>query len=342
MRTIIHYLCACLEQGQAAVMATIVDSSGSTPRSSGSRMLYCRDGRLFGTIGGGELEGQSITRARELLDSGPDHAVLCFDLTAGQAAAAGMICGGAVKVLLQRLEPVPETVEFFHSLAEAFGQGRAPVLLTVMPHNLPPRLQMHVAGGSSLPNIPPEILSEVLHRIGKTGLPFSLATDDVKVHVESMPRPLSLHLAGAGHVALATAHLAGFLGYEIIVLDDRPEFANGERFPGAREVKVISSFDQCLGRLEANDYVVIVTRGHLHDQEVLAQALRTEAGYIGMIGSRRKRDAIYAALRQQGFTERDLSRVHSPIGLPIGGESPEEIALSIMAEIQQFRYNRAV
>ena len=342
MKTMIHQLCAFLDQVQAVVLGTIVDSSGSAPRSAGTRMLYCRDGRLFGTIGGGELEGRCIARARELLNDGPGHELLRFDLTADQAADAGMICGGAVQILLQRLEPEAETVDFFQSLAEAFVQGRSPALLTMMSPNLPPRMLMHIPGSPFLPDLPPEFLNDVPRLVGKTGQPATLVSDGMILHIDTIAPSLRLHLAGAGHVALATAHLAGFLGFEVIVLDDRPEFANRERFPNVGEVKVIPSFEQCLGRLAAGDYVVIVTRGHLHDQEVLAQALRTGAGYIGMIGSRRKRDAIYEALRRQGFSDHDFSRVHSPIGLPIGGESPAEIALSIMAEIQQFRYGKAV
>lgn len=342
MKMLIHQLCTVLDQGQAAVLGTIVASSGSAPRSSGTRMLYCRDGRLFGTIGGGELEGRCISRARELLEDGPGHELLRFDLTADLAAAEGMICGGAVQILLQRLEPEAETMKFFQTLADAYARGRSPALLTMVSDNLPPRLLMHIPGSPFLPDLPPEFLNDALRLASKSGRPATLASGGRKLHIETMTRPLRLHLAGAGHVALATAHLAGFLGYEVNVLDDRPEFANRQRFPDAGEVKVISSFAHCLGRLAADDYLVIVTRGHLHDQEVLAQALRTDAGYIGMIGSRRKRDAIYEALRRQGFSDLDLSRVHSPIGLPIGGESPEEIALSIMAEIQQFRYGKAI
>jgi xanthine dehydrogenase accessory factor len=321
-------------------MGTIVESFGSAPRSSGTRMLLCRDGRFFGTIGGGELEGICIARARELLAEGPDYALLRFDLTASQAAAAGMICGGAVQVLLQRLEPAEETVEFFQALTEAFAEGASPVLLTLMQENLPPRLLIHVPGARPGPDLPSGLASELLGRLGRTNQPFTLNAGEVRLHCDPLIRPVRLYLVGAGHVALATAHLAGFLGFEVVVMDDRSEFANRERFPEAHEVRVIGSFDQCLTGLQAGDYVVIVTRGHLQDQEVLAQALRTGAGYIGMIGSRRKRDALYAALRREGFVDPDFLRVHCPIGLPIGGESPEEIALSIVAEMQQFRYKK--
>ena len=340
MRSILTHLCACLEEGKPAILATIVDSSGSAPRSHGTRMLYCHDGRLIGTIGGGELEGKCIARARDLLTGGEGHDLLHFALNAGEAAAAGMICGGNVRVLLQRLEPDAGTTALFRNLLRAFEAGASPVLLTLMPKEGTPRLLVHIPGEAAAPDLAPELRDEVLRRVGRSDLPYTTTSAAGTVYAEPLVRPLRLHLAGAGHVALATAHLAGFLGYEVVVIDDRPEFASRERFSQACEVRVCP-FDNCLGRLNGSDYVVIVTRGHLHDQEVLVQALRSGAGYIGMIGSRRKREAIYSALRQQGFTEADLARVHSPIGLPIGGESPEEIALSIMAEIQQYRYRQS-
>jgi xanthine dehydrogenase accessory factor len=340
MRTILSHLCSCLENGTSAVLATIVGNAGSAPRSHGTRMLCCHDGRLLGTIGGGELEGKCIARAREMLAGEAGHDLLRFALNAGEAAAAGMICGGNVRVLLQRLEPEAGMIALFRGLRQAFEAGEAPVLLTLMPEQGAPRLQVLIPGDAAAPGLAPELRDEVIRRVGKSDMPFTVASAAGTVYAEPLVHPLRLHLAGAGHVALATAQLAGFLGYEVVVIDDRPEFASRDRFPQASEVRVCP-FDNCLGRLTACDYVVIVTRGHLYDQEVLVQALRSGAGYVGMIGSRRKREAICAALRQQGFTETDLARVHSPIGLPIGGESPEEIALSIMAEIQQHRYRQS-
>jgi len=120
-----------------------------------------------------------------------------------------------------------------------------------------------------------------------------------------------------------------------VVLDDRSEFANQERFPKADELRVLDRFENAFSGLSAdsNSFLVILTRGHSHDRTVLAQALRTQAGYIGMIGSHRKRDTIYQSLRDEGFTNADLDRVHCPIGLDIGGETPEEIAVSIVAEM---------
>jgi xanthine dehydrogenase accessory factor len=151
--------------------------------------------------------------------------------------------------------------------------------------------------------------------------------------------PGTLFLFGGGHVSQKLAPLADTLGFRIVVVDDRSEFANPERFPQAEEFVVPDSYENAIqqGDIDAESYLVIVTRGHLHDKTVLAQALRTPAAYIGMIGSIRKRDAIYDELRAVGFTDHDFRRVHSPIGLKIGAESPEEIAVSIAAELIQVR-----
>jgi xanthine dehydrogenase accessory factor len=149
----------------------------------------------------------------------------------------------------------------------------------------------------------------------------------------------TVFLFGAGHVAQPTARLAAFVGFRVRVVDDRAEFANAERFPEAEEIRVVTDFASALkgAAIDRSAFIVIVTRGHMHDKTVLTQALRTEAAYIGMIGSRRKRDHIFNELLKQGFTQADLNRVHSPIGLDIGAETPEEIALSIVAEMTQAR-----
>ena len=123
-----------------------------------------------------------------------------------------------------------------------------------------------------------------------------------------------------------------------MVLDDRVEYANPGRFTGETEIRVLDSFDDWAGLpIDAGCYIVILTRGHIHDKTVLGLALRTSAGYIGMIGSRRKRDKIYQALREEGFTQQDINRVYSPIGLDIGAETPEELAVSIVGELIQVR-----
>jgi xanthine dehydrogenase accessory factor len=152
------------------------------------------------------------------------------------------------------------------------------------------------------------------------------------------PQP-AVFIFGAGHVSRPTAQVARIAGFRTVVLDDRAEFANRERFPDADAVLVPPSLDRALEGLEVGeaDSLVIVTRGHLHDKTVLAAALKTPARYVGMIGSTRKRDAVYAALREEGVADAAIARCHCPIGLAIGARTPEEIAVSIVAELVQCR-----
>jgi xanthine dehydrogenase accessory factor len=153
--------------------------------------------------------------------------------------------------------------------------------------------------------------------------------------VEPSARVSTAYLFGAGHVAQPTAHLAAMVGFQVWVLDDRKDYAHPERFPEAQRVKVLDSFERAFTDLAvtSDSYVIIFTHGHLHDKIVLAQALTTDAGYIGMIASRRKRNTIYDALRAEGVPQSQIDRVHSPIGIAIGAETPEEIAVSIVAEM---------
>ncbi len=159
--------------------------------------------------------------------------------------------------------------------------------------------------------------------------------DGKHVYVEPLMHQGVVVLCGGGHVSFATGKLAHEVGFEVIAVDDREEYAAPTRFPFARAVHVLPEFR---GLAEAcgigpEHYIVIATRGHSYDRECLAQAMRTTAHYVGMIGSKRKRDGIFSFLRSEGFAEADFGRVHSPIGLEIGAETPEEIAVSIVAEL---------
>jgi xanthine dehydrogenase accessory factor len=149
----------------------------------------------------------------------------------------------------------------------------------------------------------------------------------------------TVYIFGAGHVSQQLARLTKMVGFHTIVLDDRKEFANRRRFRDADDIVELDTFDHAFDGLTmgSQSYIVIVTRGHTHDKTVLGQALKTGATYIGMIGSRKKRNIIYQKLLGENFTQADIDRVHSPIGLAIGAETPEEIAVSIIAELIQIR-----
>ena len=158
------------------------------------------------------------------------------------------------------------------------------------------------------------------------------------VLIEPLLRRATVFLFGAGHLSRELAPLASRVGFRVVVIDDREVFANSEAFPAADEI-IVADFGQALGRLSVDEssYLVILTRGHAHDEVVLEHALRTKPGYIGMIGSRTKIATIYRELRAKGFTKEQLGAVHAPIGLPIGARSPEEIAVSILAEVISVR-----
>ena len=161
----------------------------------------------------------------------------------------------------------------------------------------------------------------------------------VEIFVEPiLPQPM-LYLFGGGHVSIAVAKAASASGFAVGVVDDRDAFANAERFPMAQEV--FTSYEEAFQKIQANasTYVVIVTRGHKDDMRVLAWAARTDARYVGMIGSKRKVLSVYKALEQEGYRPEEFARIYAPMGLEIGALSPEEIAISIVAELIAVRRN---
>jgi xanthine dehydrogenase accessory factor len=161
----------------------------------------------------------------------------------------------------------------------------------------------------------------------------------LEVFVEPiLPQPV-VYLFGGGHVSMAVAKAAHAAGFGIAVVDDRESFANKERFPMAQDV--YTSYQDAFAKIQPNvaTYLIIVTRGHKEDMRVLAWAVRTDARYVGMIGSKRKVLSVYKALEEEGYKPEEFERVYAPMGLEIGALSPEEIAISIVAELVAVRRN---
>jgi len=183
----------------------------------------------------------------------------------------------------------------------------------------------------------PNLLEELIAGPAKITL-HSEIFDDQRFLVEPLREGGTVYIFGAGHVSQKIAPLSESVGFKTVVLDDRTDFANRERFPEPIEVRVIDSF-KMLPQLEIDDnsYLVILTRGHLFDRHVLEQVLRSGAAYVGMIGSRTKRDLTYDEMVAEGFTREELSRVFCPIGTAIGAETPEELAVSIVGELIKVR-----
>jgi xanthine dehydrogenase accessory factor len=332
-----------LASGSAAVLVSIISLEGSSPRHSGTKMVVGKGG-TYGTIGGSLVEAAAIVESRRSLRL--DRSKLMeFDLGGEDPSASAMVCGGMAEILLDVVPPTTDNVEFFKSYLDLVMKGRDFYFLTVFGDDsenvvvLGHSVLQHdgaLTGTYAWDEEHVQALKSELHNISSTEL---LTIGDITVVVDPIRKTKTLYCFGAGHVAVPTAHIAALVGFRVVVLDDRAEYANTGRFPNASQVRVIEDFGRALEGLsvDSDSYIVIVTRGHRYDRIVLEQALSTKAGYIGMISSRQKRDAIYSALTEQGVSRDQLERVHAPIGLRIGGETPEEIAVSIVAELIQER-----
>lgn len=340
---------AQLEKGQPVVLVSIIRIEGSGPRHSGAKMAVGADDKSYGTIGGSLIEAAAIKTSQKVFTN-KKSCMMTYELSGKDATAPGMICGGKAELLLDYLPPSAANIEFTRVWHDALSRGRDFFLLT---HLKGEEKQFQVTGhavlfpeGTASSNLSTtasliEKLKPELHNISSAAV---LPVDDGRVLVERIRKLKTMYCFGAGHVAVPTAHLAALVGFRLVVLDDRPEFANAARFPEAHAIRVIDDFNQAFKGLEIDNdsFIVIVTRGHQYDREVLEQALKTSAGYIGMISSRRKKEAIYNALMAEGVTKEELERVHSPIGIAIGGETPEEIAVSIVAELISVRSQKVL
>ena len=333
-------ICEQLDAGQPVVLASIIASKGSSPRHSGTKMLIAADGRYYGTIGGGILEATTLKESK-IVFSRQASRFLDFEMLGDNALASAPLCGGNANLLLDFVLPGKENIKFFRSFHDSVVKGEDFHFLTLLKEN---GSEADVVGHSllsydgevsgtfdwSAQNIT-VVKSELQNSSSITVLPL----DGITVVVDPIRRVKTMYCFGSGHVALPTAHIAALAGFQVIVVDDRAEFANDERFPDASGIFIIKDFSLALEGLliDSDSFIVILTRGHLTDRAVLEQALKTNAGYIGMMGSKRKRDTIYATLLAQGVAQEQLDNVHCPIGLTIKAETPAEIAISIVSEL---------
>ena len=329
-----------LESGHPVVLATIVDLRGSSPRHRGAKMVVSADGQSYGTIGGSLLEAKAIKEARQVLVTRRSK-FMDFDLADEGADSIGMICGGTAVVLLDYISASKENNELFRCWHDKALAGNSFYFLT---HVSGAKGETSISGHSLLfPDgqvlgyspLPVPQLKKLQAELRNISITTIVPRGDSRVVVDPIRNLKTLYCFGAGHVAVPTAHIAAIAGFRVVVTDDRAELANTERFPDAEQIRVIKSYSRAFEGLEIDrdSFIVIMTRGHQYDRVALEQALRTEAGYVGMISSRKKRDSIYRALLTKGFKKEELERVHSPIGIDISSETPEEIAVSIVAQL---------
>lgn len=343
-------ICDNLDQGRDICLATIINQIGSAPRAMGVSFLVRADGSIEGTIGGGRLEGEVIQEARRALPAGESR-LMHFRLKGEDVAQTDMICGGDVDVYLEPIKADDQAAARIYAAAArvAARGGKALLLTPIQPGPLPSLAgrklllipgEQPVGGLDQMPGIAAELNPEELASQGKPGIWMQTLPSGGKLDLflEPIRSEPVVYIFGGGHVSQHLAKLIKMVDFRLVVADDRPEFANQERFPQADEIWT-GDFQKMLAekKIDRNAYVVIVTRGHIFDKEVLDRALDWDTVYLGMIGSRRKRALIYKALEESGRTREQLEAVHSPIGLDIGAETPEEIAVAIVAELIQVR-----
>ena len=325
MREFFRNLARNLETGRPAELVSVVSAEGSTPRGAGAMMAVFPGGKISGTIGGGNVEYACQKLAAELLEQGAD-ALRRFQFVQGDAASLGMVCGGTVEVQFQYLPGGdPVILAVLRDLVEASGGNLDTWLLRRIEGGRVTATGAADRNGPRHLDAPPERLELLLgnQAVLQNGW---LAIPAVKAG--------RAYIFGGGHVSQALVPVLARLGFRPVVYDDREEFSNPALFPDAEQT-LCGAFDHLSEAVTVtpDDYVVVMTRGHQADYEVLTQVLRSGAKYLGCIGSRRKLDLCRERLLENGYTPAEYSRLHAPIGLRIGAQTPEEIAISVAAEM---------
>ena len=346
MKEVIRGAVETLRDGRPCVLATVVRTKGSTPQKAGAMLLVRDDGSGLGTLGGGCVEGDIWFAAQEMLrqEGGPEFKD--YYLNEDIAARDGLVCGGTMYFYLEPLRRIDDFLPLGDEILEAYDGGEPVSLATVVnnprrPELLGAKLLLRadgtVSGTLGAPALDEPALATA-RRIADIGNTESITAEGAEIFVEGFTTPPTLVMVGGGHVGKATADLANLLGYRVYVVDDRPEFANKERFPYAEQV-VVAPYHQWAEHLSinVNSFLVVATRGHRFDDMALESALKTRARYIGLLGSRRKTLMIYRRLMEQGVAKERIREVYAPVGLNIGALTPEELAVSIMSEIIMVR-----
>ena len=334
MRNMFREIAGRLKNGEELVLVTVIASSGATPRGAGARMLVGKNGRICGTIGGGAVEYKSEQLAKKVLEEkrSGEHD---FSLTKNDVQNLGMICGGAVNVYFSY---IPANDTYVLSIAEEaerrFAEGEDLWLLSEISDG--GRLGLWSAAEGFFGLEAPEWTRDIMSRH-----PTRKKQDGRDFYAEQINSSGKVYVFGCGHVAQELVPVLEHVGFRCVALDDRPEFANERVMRGAEKILLVD-FENIGASVTIGpeDYICIMTRGHAYDTVVQAQALRTPACYIGVIGSKAKTAGVQRQLREQDFTDEDFARITTPIGLDIKAETPAEIAISIAAQMIEVRAGR--
>ncbi len=338
LRDILDAYQALRESGEAGVLASAVHTEGSTYRRPGARMLALPDDRMIGLISGGCLEGDLLEHSRSVRESGEPR-IVRYDMRPEEDIlwGLGLGCSGMVDVLLERVDAAAAGPLDF--LAECIRERGPGVLATALAGEaaLATRWSLHPDGRFSGPSSGAEEIERAARGAAARGRGELLAGEAGKILIEVVRPPPRLVVFGAGPDAVPVVRIASELGWEIAVVDWRPAYARPERFPEASAV--VECEAERIGErvnLDATTAAIVMTHHYLRDRSLLRFLLPSAAAFIGMLGPRRRTEALLGDLREEGLTvtAEQLERLHGPAGLDIGAESPEQIALALVAEIQ--------
>ncbi|WP_315792006.1 XdhC/CoxI family protein [Fischerella sp. JS2] len=298
-------------QKNSVVLATVVKTKGSVPREIGAKMLISSDGKTFDTIGGGAGEAKVYQQALQVLQTGEKQFVE-IDLSGASHSQTQGVCGGTMLVWLE-LWSGYQALELVKQILKKLTLEQTAVLITPFTPDQKPYLTTTQTLNSPL------ILRD-------------------QAFIELLSPPPKLLISGAGHIAIPLSQIAKIAGFQVIVQDDRPDFATNQRFPEAAIVlaKPIIAIQEILNNV-SDLYVALVTRSYVQDLTALRLILNYQPKYIGMIGSEKRVHTVYKILQTEGYSEKLLQQIYAPIGLDIGAFTPEEIAVSICAELIKVR-----
>lgn len=313
-----------LARGERGALATIVAKVGSAPRDEGARMFVTAQGEAFGTIGGGVVEAKVCVEALRAIERG-QHRMFRFEMDGKEAAEEGMICGGEVDIFIEPVEARHK--EVYAAASNATKRCAKGFIITR--YSEAGLSKSFLLDSGAVTGDPLD--EQTKARVSAAGAAPIASAGFIAVPI--MTR-CPLYVFGAGHVSQHICRIASMVNFDVTVIDDRKDYSNRVRFPDARET-IAEDFITVFDRLpfSGSEYVVIVTRGHKHDALALEQTLKRQTRYVGMIGSRQKTKLVFDHLRQKGVNEALFTRVFAPIGLDISAETPEEIAVSIVAEL---------
>jgi xanthine/CO dehydrogenase XdhC/CoxF family maturation factor len=336
--------------GKIAAIATLVKASGSTYRRPGARMLMTSEGQMVGSLSGGCLEGDVFEQAQEVMTSGKPI-VVQYDTMSDEDIiwGLGLGCNGIVQILIERLEE-ESPLNHLAFLTECLHRRQVGVLATVfhvegqVKAQVGTRLMVYPDGTLKSDIEDTDLVAQIRDDVGKAlgesrseVKAYPLLTGKAEVFIEVIQPPVPLMIFGAGHDAIPLVRLAQELGWYVTVVDSRQADATRERFPSADEV-ILSRPESIGDRIGLNNrtVAVVMTHNYLHDLEILKTLLPSPVRYLGILGPKSRTEKLFQDLQEQGITptENQLQHLYSPVGLDIGADTPEEIALSIVAEIQ--------